>query len=72
MTDYPHVQAAFINAIREEGTKNEACDWLQKEWNKSCALSARVKELEARLKAFCPACRRSSSAECFNPDCAMI
>ena len=38
MTDYPHVPAAFINAIREEGTKEEACDYLQKQWNECCAL----------------------------------
>ena len=31
--DAPHTPAAFINAIREEGTKAEACDWLQKTWN---------------------------------------
>lgn len=52
MTDYPHVPAAFINAIREEGTKAEACDWLQKTWNELCALRSgnggevRVKALE--------------------------
>lgn len=59
MMDYPHVQAAFINAIRAEGTKEEACDWLQKQWNETCALRrgnevsylagfARCKELAAR------------------------
>ena len=36
--DYPHVQAAFINAIAEEGTKAEAIEWLQKQWNETCAL----------------------------------
>ena len=46
--EYPHVRAAFINAIREEGTKQEACDWLQKQWNECCALRLRIKELEAR------------------------
>ncbi|MDZ7824435.1 MAG: hypothetical protein U5K75_10650 [Ahrensia sp.] len=35
---YPHVPAAFINAIREEGTKQEACDYLQKYFNENCAL----------------------------------
>ena len=29
--DYPHVNAAFINAIAEEGTKAEAVEWLQRE-----------------------------------------
>lgn len=45
--EYPHVPAAFINAIRdEEGTKEEACDWLQKQWNETCALR---RELDGRL-----------------------
>lgn len=35
---YPHVPAAFINAIAEEGTKAEAIEWLQKTWNEVCAL----------------------------------
>lgn len=35
---YPHVPAAFINAIAEEGTKAEAVEWLQKLWNENCAL----------------------------------
>jgi hypothetical protein len=42
---YPHVPAAFINAIAEEGTKNEAIDWLQKTWNENCALRAELKAL---------------------------
>jgi hypothetical protein len=29
----PHVQAAFINALREEGTREEICDKLQLIWN---------------------------------------
>jgi hypothetical protein len=41
----PHAQAAFINAIREEGTKADACDWLQLQWNESCALRAEVLRL---------------------------
>src|SRR3990167_5177071 len=40
MADYPHVPAAFINAIAEEGTKAEAIEWLQKQWNETCALLA--------------------------------
>jgi hypothetical protein len=43
MTDFPHVPAAFINAIAEEGTKAEAIEWLQKQWNESCALRSRLK-----------------------------
>lgn len=51
MAEHPHVPAAFINAIREEGTKAEAIDWLQKTWNERCALSARVAQLEEALGA---------------------
>lgn len=40
--DYGHTPAAFINAIREEGTKEEACDWLQKLWNENCWMRARL------------------------------
>ena len=38
MTDYPHVPAAFINTIAEEGTKAEAVKYLQKQWDETCAL----------------------------------
>jgi zona occludens toxin (predicted ATPase) len=48
MSDAPHVPAAFINVIREEGTKAEACDFLQKQWNETFMLKARIAELEAR------------------------
>ncbi len=41
--EYPHVRAAFINAIAEEGTKAEAVAWLQKQWNETCALRAELK-----------------------------
>ena len=46
MADYPHVPAAFINAIAEEGTKEEAIEWLQKQWNETCALRAELKKLK--------------------------
>jgi len=36
----PHCQAAFINAIREEGTKEEACNYLQETWNDLCEARA--------------------------------
>ncbi len=29
----PHAQAGFINALREEGTRDEICDQLQRTWN---------------------------------------
>lgn len=48
LTEYPHVNAAFINAIAEEGTKAEAITWLQKLWNENCALR---KDIAARKTA---------------------
>lgn len=50
MSDYPHVPAAFINAIREEGTKVEACDYLQEQWNETCALRAEKERLQEALE----------------------
>lgn len=47
-----HVPAAFINAIREEGTKTEACNWLQTTWNESCAKDAKLAELVEALRPF--------------------
>lgn len=32
----PHHPAAFINTIWEEGTKEEACRYLQKTWDELC------------------------------------
>lgn len=48
MPKYPHVPAAFINAIAEEGTKAEAVEWLQKQWNETCALRAALSEVHRR------------------------
>lgn len=51
--EYPHVPAAFINAIYEEGTKDEAIGWLQKTWNELCAIrreNERLKYLMERIK----------------------
>lgn len=61
MTDYPHVPAAFINAIAEEGTKAEAIEWLQKTWNEACALRAQLADADAeaerdKQKAGCDRC----------------
>jgi hypothetical protein len=42
----PHVPAAFINAIAEEGTKAEAIEYLQKTWNENCALRAQLVKFE--------------------------
>ena len=49
MSNCPHVPAAFINAIREEGTKEEACDFLQDQWNEVVALRRPVGKAEAAL-----------------------
>lgn len=53
---FPHVPAAFINAIAEEGTKDGAIRYLQKQWNETRALAAtceaalvRVSELQAKV-----------------------
>ena len=43
---YPQVPAAFINAIEEEGTKTEAIQYLQDQWNETCWLRERFKECE--------------------------
>lgn len=48
----PHVRAAFINALREEGTKEEAITWLQKTWNERCALEAEKKRLNKANHAY--------------------
>ena len=46
MTEAKHHPAAFINAIAEEGTKEEAIEWLQKTWNELCEVreALRVQE----------------------------
>jgi TolA-binding protein len=41
--DFPPVGAAFINAISEEGTKDEAVEWLAKQWNETCFLRAAIR-----------------------------
>lgn len=41
---HPHVRAAFINAIAEEGTKADAIEFLQKQWNETCALRHLLRE----------------------------
>ncbi len=43
---HPHVPASFINSLREEGSKEECLEFLQKYWNEVCALHARIRELE--------------------------
>ena len=48
-TEAPHVPAAFVNAIAEEGTKAEAVGWLQKQWNENCQQRSRIARLESDL-----------------------
>lgn len=52
--DYPHVPAAFINAIADEGTKDEAIAWLQKQWNETCALRAALENARRDIFAIAP------------------
>ena len=49
MSEAPHVPAAFINALAEEGTKAEAIKYLQEQWNENCHLRAEVDRLSSRL-----------------------
>ena len=49
---YPHVPAAFINVIADEGTKFECLDQLQMLWNENCALRDLVKELEESIASY--------------------
>ena len=47
--DHPHVRAAFINAIAEEGTKAEAVEYLQKTWNENCELRKQLVSMQGTL-----------------------
>lgn len=49
MTNYPNVRAAFINAIAEEGTKEEAVQYLQKQWNECVALREAIQAIRDEL-----------------------
>jgi len=46
----PHVPAAFINAIAEEGTKAEAVEWLQKTWNELCRAESEIRKVREDLE----------------------
>jgi hypothetical protein len=48
--EFPYVRAAFINAIGEEGTKAEAVEWLQKQWNETCWLRGEIEFLRQHAK----------------------
>ena len=41
---YPHVNAAHINALAEEGTREELIEWLQKQWDEICVLRKALAE----------------------------
>ena len=43
--EFPHVPAAYINAIADEGDKKEAITYLQKSWNEVCWLRNKLKSL---------------------------
>ena len=47
---YPHKPAAFINAIAEEGTKEEAVKYLQVTWNELCHFTDQVRALELEIE----------------------
>ena len=51
MENYKHCPASFINNIREEGTMEEACDWLQRTYNEAVWKTHRIKELEANINS---------------------
>lgn len=61
----PHVQASFINAIAEEGTKQEAVEWLQRIWNELCQAEANLRKAQeenAMLEAMNAALRDQNVA----------
>jgi hypothetical protein len=51
-TKYPHVPAAFINALAEEGTKEQCIEWLQKIWNELCYKEKQLEKLSEVLELF--------------------
>lgn len=48
MSKAPHHQAAFINAIADEGDKKEAIKYLQETWNELCELKREHADLLMR------------------------
>jgi hypothetical protein len=48
-TKYPHVNAAFINALSEEGTKEQVLRFLQDQWNETVYLKKKLNALEKKL-----------------------
>lgn len=60
-TDYGRHRAAFINAIWEEGTKDEAVEWLQKTWDENCDLRSLNAELAVALEQIYSECKDGPS-----------
>src|ERR1700739_371186 len=54
----PHVPAAFINALAEEGTREELVKYLQQTWNELCQARSSVPQ-ERR----CQKCGRATKGE---------
>lgn len=50
MNEFPHVPAAFINAIAEEGTKEEAIEWLQKRWNQLAWTEEELRKVKSDMR----------------------
>src|ERR1035437_1190699 len=66
MNSEKHHPAALINAIAEEGKKDEAIEWLQKQWNENCELRAENERLRLALSMttqFLPALMFSRTEE---------
>jgi hypothetical protein len=45
-----HYPAAFIDALAEKGTKEEAVEWLQKKWDENCELRNENERLRTALR----------------------
>jgi len=43
--NYPFVEAPFMHTIRTASSHAEACDWLQKQWNETQYLRAKLREI---------------------------
>lgn len=46
---YPFVRASFINALSEEGTREELVRYLQEQWNETCAVRSALRSAISRL-----------------------
>jgi hypothetical protein len=46
---YPFVRASFINALSEEGTREELVRYLQEQWNETCAVRGALRSANSRI-----------------------